>query len=54
MRVAGEHSLGRQEWGDPMRVANRDAASQEGVIVTSQIAWVWEWRCSYMYKRTIS
>jgi len=42
MRVTSEHSLGRQEWGDPMRVASGDAGSQEGVIVASHIAWVWE------------
>jgi len=39
MRVASGHSLGRQEWSDPMRVANGDSGSQEGVIVTSHIAW---------------
>jgi len=22
-------------------------------IVTSHIAWVWEWRCAYMYIRTL-
>jgi hypothetical protein len=38
-RVAGGHSLGCQEWGDPMRVASEDAGSQGGVIVTSHIAW---------------
>jgi len=50
-RVAGGHSLGYQEWGDPMRVASEDAGSQGGVIVTSHIAW--EWGCAYMYKCTI-
>jgi hypothetical protein len=30
MRVAGGHSLGRQEWGDPMRVASEDAGSKGG------------------------
>jgi len=34
-----------------MRVASGDARSQEGVIVTSNIAW--ECGCAYMYKRTI-
>jgi hypothetical protein len=48
MRVASGHSLGRQEWGDPMRVSSGDAESQGGVIVTSHIAW--EWGCAYMYK----
>jgi hypothetical protein len=42
IRVISEHLLGRQEWGDPMRVASEDAGSQEEVIVTSHIAWVWE------------
>jgi hypothetical protein len=51
MRVASGHSLGHQEWGDPMKVASEDAGSQEGVIVASHIAW--EWRCPYMYKCTI-
>jgi hypothetical protein len=36
---------------DPMRVASGDAGSQEGVIVTSHIAW--ECECAYMYKRTL-
>jgi len=39
MRVASGHLLGRQEWGDPMRVASEDAGSQKGVIVTSHFAW---------------
>jgi hypothetical protein len=39
IRVVGGHSLGRQEWGDPMRVASEDAGSKGGVIVTSHIAW---------------
>jgi hypothetical protein len=47
MRVTSRHLLGRQEWGDPMRVASGDAEFQEGVIVTSHIAW--EWECAYMY-----
>jgi hypothetical protein len=47
------HSLGRQEWGDSMRVASGNAGSQEGVIVTFYIACVWEWGCAYMYKRTV-
>jgi hypothetical protein len=34
-----------------MRAASRDAESQEGVIVTSHIAW--EWGCAYMYIRTL-
>jgi len=51
MRVASEHSLARQEWGDHMRVTSGNAGSQEGVIVTSHIAW--EWGCAYMYKRII-
>jgi hypothetical protein len=38
MRVANEHSLGCQGWGDPMRVASRDVGSQDGVIMTSHIA----------------
>jgi hypothetical protein len=25
VRVANGHSLGRQEWGDPMRVTSKDA-----------------------------
>jgi hypothetical protein len=37
--------------GDPMRVASGDAGSQEGVIVTSHIAW--ECGCAYMYKCTL-
>jgi hypothetical protein len=37
MRVASGHSLGYQEWGDPIRVNNEDAESQEGVIVTFHI-----------------
>jgi hypothetical protein len=53
IRVISEHLLGRQEWGDPMRVASEDAGSQEEVIVTSHIAWVWEWECAYMYIRII-
>jgi hypothetical protein len=51
MRIANGHLLGRQEWGDPMRIASGDAGSQEGVIVTSHIAW--ECGCAYTYKRTI-
>jgi hypothetical protein len=51
IRVASGHLLRLQEWGDPMRVASGDAGSQEGVIVTSHIAW--EWRCAYMDKRTL-
>jgi len=51
MSVANGLLLGRQEWGDPMRVASGDAGSQERVIMTSHVAW--EWRCAYMYKRTI-
>jgi hypothetical protein len=42
MSVASGHSLGRQELGDTMRVASEDAGSQEGLIVTSHIVWVWE------------
>jgi hypothetical protein len=38
--------------GDFMRVASGDAGSQKGVIVTSYIAWVWEWVCAYIYIRT--
>jgi hypothetical protein len=53
IRVASGHSLGCQEWGDSMRVASGDAESQKGVIATFHIAWVWEWGCAYMYKRTI-
>jgi hypothetical protein len=49
MRIASGHSLGRQEWGDPMRVTSGDSRSQEGVIMTSYITWVWEMRCTYMY-----
>jgi hypothetical protein len=45
MKVTRGHLLGRQEWGDHMRVANGDAGSQEGVIVTFRIA--------YMYKLII-
>jgi hypothetical protein len=30
MRIASGHSLGRQEWGDPIKVASRDAGSQDG------------------------
>jgi hypothetical protein len=48
MRVVRGHSLGRQYWGDPMKVASRDAGSQEGVIVTSHITFVYEWVCSYI------
>jgi hypothetical protein len=51
MRVAIGHLLGRQELGDPMRVAKGDARSQDRVIVTSHIAW--EWGCAYMYKRSL-
>jgi hypothetical protein len=51
MRVTNGHLLGRQEWSDPIRVASGDAGSQDGVIVTSHIAW--ECRCAYMYKRTL-
>jgi hypothetical protein len=36
-----------------MRVASRDAGSQEGVNVTSHIAWVWECVCAYMYICTL-
>jgi hypothetical protein len=50
MRVASEHLMKRQEWGDPMRVTSGDSGSQEEVIVTSHIAW--EWGCAYMYKHT--
>jgi len=35
----------------PKKVASGDSRSQEGVIVTSYIAW--EWRCAYMYKCTL-
>jgi len=49
--VTSGHTLERQEWSDPMRVANGDAGSQNAV--TSHIAWVWEWRCTCMYIRTI-
>jgi hypothetical protein len=42
MRVISGHSLGREEWGDPMRVASRDVESQEGVIVMSHITRVWK------------
>jgi hypothetical protein len=42
IKVASGHSLRRQEWGDPMRVASGDAGSQEGLILMSHIAWVWE------------
>jgi hypothetical protein len=38
MRVASGHLLRHQEWGDPTKVANRDARSQEEVIVMSHIA----------------
>jgi hypothetical protein len=48
---ASWHLLGHQELGDPMRVASGDAGSQEGVLVTSYIAW--EWGCAYMYKHTL-
>jgi len=51
MRVTSGHSLRRQEWGDPMRVASENVGSEEGVIVTSHIAW--EWECPYMYKHTV-
>jgi hypothetical protein len=40
IRVASELSMGCQEGGDSMRVANGDAGSQEGLIVTSHIAWI--------------
>jgi len=50
MRVVNGHSLGCQEWGDPIRVASGDAGFQDGVIVMSHIAW--EWGCAYMYKHT--
>jgi hypothetical protein len=53
MWVASGHSLGCQQWGDPMRVASGYAGSQKGVIVTSHIIWVWEWVCAYMYIRTL-
>jgi hypothetical protein len=43
--------LGRQEWDDSIRDASRDIGSQEGVIVTSYITWVWEWECAYMFIR---
>jgi hypothetical protein len=36
--VASGHSLGHQEWGDPIRVASENAESQEGVIVMPHIA----------------
>jgi hypothetical protein len=49
IRVASWHLVGPQEWGDPMRVANEDAVSQKGVIVTFHIVWVWEWVYAYMY-----
>jgi hypothetical protein len=51
--VAKGHLLGRQEWDDPTRVASKDVASQEGVIVASHITWVWRWRCAYMYTYTL-
>jgi len=50
---ASGHSLGRQEWGDPLKVASRDARPLEGRIVTSHIIWVWEWVCTYMYIRSL-
>jgi len=40
VRVARRHSLRRQEWGDPIRVANGDARSQEGVILMFHIVCV--------------
>jgi hypothetical protein len=36
-----------------MRVASGNAGSEEGVIVTFNIACIWEWGCAYMYKRTL-
>jgi hypothetical protein len=48
MRVASKHSLGHQELGDPMKVASGDAGSQEGVIVTSHITWVWKTGYAYI------
>jgi hypothetical protein len=50
MRVSSGHSLGRQEWENLVRVASKDAGSQEGVTITSHFAW--EWVCAYMYIRT--
>jgi hypothetical protein len=51
MKVACGNLLGCQEWGDPIRVASGNAESQEGVIVTSYIAW--KYGCTYMCKCTI-
>jgi hypothetical protein len=39
MRVASGHSLGRQEWGDPIRIASGDAGPQEELIVMFYSAW---------------
>jgi hypothetical protein len=53
MRVASGHSLGCQDWGDPIMVASGDVGSEEGLIVTSHMAWVWEYVCAYMYIHTL-
>jgi hypothetical protein len=39
--------MGRQEWGDPLRVVSENTGFQEGGIVMSQ------WGCAYMYIRTL-
>jgi hypothetical protein len=49
MRVASGHSLGHQEWADPMRVASRDIKFKEGVIVTFHFAWVCVWSCPVLH-----
>jgi hypothetical protein len=39
--------------GIPIKVAKRDVGFQERVFVTSHIAWVLEWWCTYMYIRIL-
>jgi hypothetical protein len=34
-------------------VASGDVGSEEGLIVTSHMAWVWEYVCAYMYIHTL-
>jgi len=53
MRLSSGHSLGHQEWSDHMQVASGDAGFQDGVIVTSHIAYVWECVCAYLYICTL-